>query len=528
MEDQPNLNLVQRQRLEVIEEMRREGIEPFGRRFDRTHTLADARQAFTDAEKAAGVTEHFESGPMKLCGRLIAKREQGKTAFGQLEDMFGRMQIYLRADALGTMFPLVKRIYAGDFLGVEGHAFRTRTGEVTLRVTSLQILSKSVNPMPEKWHGLTDVELRYRQRYADLLANPEVRQVFIKRGRILRSIREYMDARGFVEVETPMMHPIAGGAAARPFVTHHNALDMDLFLRIAPELYLKRLIVGGFDRVYEINRSFRNEGISIKHNPEFTMMEVYQAYGDLRSMLDLTEEMICTVAADFATDNQVTYQGKKLDFSRPWKRISMIDAVREAIGRPEMSFAMPREAAAAIAHEHHLPIEKTDTTAALIVKLFEEKVESSLQNPTFIIDYPKEISPLAKQKSDDPTLVDRFEVFIAGRELGNAFSELNDPEEQRRRFEDQLKVRAGGDDEAHQMDDDYVNALRYGMPPAGGLGIGIDRLVMVLTDCASIRDVILFPTLRKREQGDEPADAQAPGQPQATATANPPEGASNV
>ncbi|MBF0501512.1 MAG: lysine--tRNA ligase [Candidatus Riflebacteria bacterium] len=494
------LNQVQKQRLQVIEDMRLEGIEPYGRRFDRTYTTETARQAFIEAEKAAPSPEHFEFGPVKLPGRLVAKREQGKTAFGHIEDMNGRMQIYLRQDVLGEKaFAIVKRLYAGDILGLEGGLFRTRTGEITLRVKDVVVLSKSINPMPEKWHGLTDVEMRYRQRYVDLLTNPDVRSTFIKRSRVIRQVREFMNERNFLEVETPMMHPIAGGAAARPFTTHHNALDMDLFLRIAPELYLKRLLVGGFERVYEINRSFRNEGISIKHNPEFTMMEVYQAYGDIHSMLELTESLITGLAAGLSSDMKIPYQGRVIDFSSPWKRISMIDAVREAVKRPDLSFQMSREEMSAVAKEHHVAIAPKDTTAGIVVKIFEEKVEETLQNPTFIIDYPKEISPLAKAKHDDPTMVDRFELFIAGRETANAFSELNDPEEQRMRFEDQMNQRQGGDDEAHQMDEDYVNALRYGMPPAGGLGIGIDRLVMVLSDSASIRDVILFPTLRKRD-----------------------------
>jgi lysyl-tRNA synthetase class 2 len=511
MED-TSLSTVQIQRLQVINDLRAEGIEPFGRRFDRTHTTGTAKTAFEEFEKAA-TGEHPEGlhlGNIKLAGRLVSKREQGKTAFGHIMDQDGKMQTYLRKDTLGDdVFNLVKRLYVGDIVGLDGELFRTRTGEITLKVKALTILAKSVNPLPEKWHGLTDVELRYRQRYVDLVANPEVRETFIKRSRIIQYTREFMNGRDFLEVETPMMHPIAGGAAARPFVTHHNALDMDLFLRIAPELYLKRLLVGGFDRVYEINRNFRNEGISIKHNPEFTMMETYQAFGDLQSMIELTEDLICHVTAKFFPDLQVTYQGKALNFAKPWKRLSMIDAVRQAIGMPELSWQSPRELVAAKTHELGVYVDGRDTVAGLIVKLFEEKVEGTLMDPTFIIDYPKEISPLAKGKADDPTLVDRFELFIYGREVGNAFSELNDPEEQKARFEDQIKQRAGGNDEAHQMDEDYVNALRYGMPPAGGLGIGIDRLVMVLTDSASIRDVILFPTLRRRDAtsggADEPA-----------------------
>ncbi len=509
MDDLLSLNLVQQQRLDVINQMRNEGLEPYGRKYDRTHHTSDAREKFEDEERKTESKEHFEWGPARIAGRLVSKREQGKTVFGHIEDLKGKLQIYFRKDILGDQgFALLKRVYAGDVLGIEGMIFRTRTGEITLRATAFTVLSKSVNPMPEKWHGLTDVEIRYRQRYVDLLSNPDVRETFIKRSRIVHMIREFMTGKGFLEVETPMMHPIAGGAAARPFVTHHNALDMDLFLRIAPELYLKRLIVGGFEKVFEINRNFRNEGISIKHNPEFTMMEAYQAFGDMFTMMDLTEELITQVTSKFFPEMKVPYDKTVLDFSRPWKRVKMEDAVREFTNCPELSFNCPRELASAKARELHVPIEPGDSPAKIIVKIFEEKVEGTLMNPTFITQYPKETSPLAKANAEDPTRVDRFELFIYGREMANAFSELNDPEEQRQRFEDQLRQRATGDEEAHQMDADYVNALRFGMPPAGGLGIGVDRLVMILTDSPSIRDVILFPTLRRRDQaagqiGDE-------------------------
>ncbi|MBF0544371.1 MAG: lysine--tRNA ligase [Candidatus Riflebacteria bacterium] len=497
------LNLVQKQRLEVINELRKDNIEPFGRRFEKTHSTGQAKNDFSDAENKVTEKEHFEFGPVKIAGRIIAKREQGKTAFAHLEDMFGKIQLYLRKDQMDeAIFALVKRLYAGDIIGTTGNLFRTKTGEITLRVKEFQILSKSVNPMPEKWHGLTDVEIRYRQRYVDLLSNPEVRQTFILRSKIVQGIRDFMNSRNFLEVETPMMHPIPGGAAARPFITHHNTLDMNLYLRIAPELYLKRLLVGGFERVYEINRNFRNEGISFKHNPEFTMMEVYQAYGDLSDMIELTETLICTIAKGIFPDLKIPYQETVLDFSPPWKKTTMIDAVRQACGEESLNFNSPREKVAEIAKKQNIQVESDDTVAAIIVKIFEEKVEPTLQNPTFITDYPKEISPLAKGKADDPTLVDRFEIFISGREMGNAFSELNDPEEQLARFQDQMQQKERGDDVPHQMDEDYVNALRYGMPPAGGLGIGIDRLVMVLTNSASIRDVILFPTLRSQKNDD--------------------------
>lgn len=499
MEDTSDLNSVQQQRLQIIEELRKEGIDPFGCRYERTHTCKSACEEFEKAESENKGQEHFEWGRTKIAGRLVSKREQGKTAFCHIEDLTGRLQAYFRKDALGdTQFSILKRLYAGDIIGVEGPLFRTRMGEISIRVEKFTILSKSVNPMPEKWHGLTDVELRYRQRYADLMSNPEVRNTFVKRSHIIQMIRKLMTAKGFLEVETPMMHTIAGGAAARPFITHHNTLDMDLFLRIAPELYLKRLLVGGFDKVFEINRNFRNEGISIKHNPEFTMMEVYEAYGDMNTMIDLTEELLTTVAKEFFPDLKIPYQGETLDFSRPWKRLGMLDAVRELTGQNNLSFNSSVEEAKEAAKKLNISVEPGESTAKIIVRIFEEKIESTLKDPTFLVGYPREISPLAKASPNDKSMVDRFELFMCGREIANAFSELNDPEEQRARFEDQLRQRAGGDEEAHQMDMDYVNALRYGMPPAGGLGIGIDRFVMVMTDSASIRDVILFPTLRSK------------------------------
>lgn len=498
------LNQVQEQRLQVIEDLRKEGIDPYGSRYDRTHSAAEAKAYFEKAEGEAAEKEHFATAPVKIAGRIVSKRDQGKTAFVHISDQSDKIQLYIRKDVIGEEnFAILKRLYAGDIIGAEGPAFRTKTGEVSIRTEKITILAKSITPPPEKFHGLTDVEARYRQRYVDLMSNPEVRETFIKRSQIIQSMREYMTSKGFLEVETPMMHPVAGGAAARPFMTHHNALDMELFLRIAPELYLKRLLVGGFEKVFEINRNFRNEGISIKHNPEFTMMEVYQAYGDMESMMDLSEEVLCHAANKIFPDLQVKYQGQNLSFSRPWKRISMLDLVRELSGCKELTYGCARELAAEQAKKLGVHIEAGDSAAKIIVKIFEEKVEGTLMDPTFVIDYPKETSPLAKGSKDDPSMVDRFELFMFGREIGNAFSELNDPEEQLKRFENQLSQRDSGDDEAHQMDCDYVNALRYGMPPAGGLGIGIDRVVMLLTDSASIRDVILFPTLRRRTGNSE-------------------------
>ncbi|MBU1109202.1 MAG: lysine--tRNA ligase [Candidatus Riflebacteria bacterium] len=493
------LNQTQEQRLQVIEDLRKEGIDPYGARFDRSHSAEEAQAYFADAEAKIEEKEHFTTGPVKIAGRIISKRDQGKTAFIHIADQSGKIQIYIRKDVLGEEpFAMLKRFYAGDIIGVEGPAFRTRTGEISIRAEKITILSKSITPPPEKFHGLTDVEMRYRQRYVDLMSNPEVRDTFVKRSQIVQSIREYMTGKDFLEVETPMMHTVAGGAAARPFVTHHNALDMELFLRIAPELYLKRLLVGGFERVFEINRNFRNEGISIKHNPEFTMMEVYQAYGDMETMMELTEEVICHAAGKIFEDLQVPYQEQTLNFKRPWRRVQLLDLVKEATGCNELAYNCPRDLAAAQAHKLHVPIEPVDSSAKIIVKIFDEKIEATLMNPTFVYGYPKETSPLAKGSKDDPTRVDRFELFIYGREIANAFSELNDSEEQLKRFEGQLQQRDAGDDEAHQMDSDYINALRYGMPPAGGLGIGIDRVIMLLTNSASIRDVILFPTLRRR------------------------------
>lgn len=505
--DELKLNSTQQQRAQVVEDLRNEGIEPYGFRFDRTHSTLQAKEAYERLEAEAEEKENLSTEVLKLAGRVIGKRDQGKTVFLHIMDQEDRLQLYLRKDVLGDeSFALLKRLYAGDIVGVEGPAFRTRAGEISLRVQSLVILSKSINALPEKFHGFKDVELRYRQRYVDLIANPEVRETFIKRSQILKHIRDFMASRNFMEVETPMLHPVAGGAAARPFITHHNTLDQDMYLRIAPELYLKRLLVGGFERVFEINRSFRNEGIDTSHNPEFTMMEVYEAYGDMETVLELTEEVICYTAEKLLGTLEIEYQGQPVSLARPWKRISMVKLVRDLTGCQELTYSSDRAQAAQLAKNLNVAIEDNDTTAKILVKIFEEKVESTLINPTFVVDYPKETSPLAKGNKDNHDQVDRFELFMTGREMANAFSELNDSEDQLARFEDQMRQKDQGDDEAHEMDEDYVNALRYGMPPAGGLGIGIDRLVMLLTDSASIRDVILFPTLRRRTQIDRPEE----------------------
>jgi lysyl-tRNA synthetase class 2 len=475
-------------RREKLREVREAGVEPYGRRFERTHSAAEIKSDF----------EQFEGKEVTIAGRLMAKRGHGKAAFGDLQDFSGRIQIHVRQDEVGPeAYQLFKKIDIGDILGVRGTVFRTRTGEITVGVKELTLLAKSLRPLPEKWHGLRDVELRSRQRYLDLIVNPEVRQTFILRSKIIREIRRFLDDRGFLEVETPMMQPIAGGAAARPFITYHNALDLKLYLRIAPELYLKRLLVGGFEKVYEINRNFRNEGLSTRHNPEFTMLELYQAYADYTDMMVLTEELISSVARTVLGTEEIRYGEAVINLRPPWPRRTFLDAVKERSGVDfgGLDTAAAREAARRLGVE----VAENALWGEAVNAVFEELVEPELIQPTFIIDYPVDISPLAKRKEDDPRLTYRFELFIAGREIANAFSELNDPLDQRERFLKQIEKRQAGDEEAHMFDADYVTALEYGMPPAGGLGIGIDRLVMLLTDAASIREVILFPLHRPRD-----------------------------
>ena len=512
--DDLKLNSTQEQRLQVIEELRSEGIDPYGQRFDRTHSTVEAKEYYENLAKDVSEEEkeHFTTPDVKVAGRIIGKRDQGKTVFMNIMDMVGRIQLYIRKDVLGeeNYAILKKKIYAGDIIGVEGGCFKTKTGEISIRVKTVTLLSKSINPLPEKFHGLTDVEMRYRQRYVDLIANPEVRDTLIKRSRIIKCIRDFMWSKGFIEVETPMLHPVAGGAAARPFITHHNTLDMEMYLRIAPELYLKRLLVGGFERVFELNRSFRNEGIDTTHNPEFTMMECYQAYGNMETVLELAEDVICNAAEMFYKDLQVPYQGKVINLSRPWKRASMLQLVRDVTGCQELTYSSSREQLVELAKKLNVEIEEKDTAVKIMGKIFDEKIESTLIEPTFVVEYPKEISPLAKANREKPDTCDRFELFINGKEFANAFSELNDSEDQLARFEAQIEQRKAGDDEAHEMDSDYVNALRYGMPPAGGLGIGIDRVIMLLTDSASIRDIIAFPTLKKitANPNSKPAEEQ--------------------
>ena len=476
-----------KQRLARIHEIAALDYRPYGRRFEFTTTIPEILAAF-GAKAAEDLTPENR---VRIAGRVMTIRHMGKAGFAHLQQNGERLQIYVKKDAVGERdFSLFKMLDIGDIVGVEGYLFRTRTGELSVHAEKLEILSKTLLSMPEKWHGLEDVETRYRQRYLDLIANPEVRKVFVARARLISSLRRQLEARGFIEVETPMMQPLYGGAAARPFTTHHNTLDIDLYLRIAPELYLKRLIVGGLDRVYEINRNFRNEGLSTHHNPEFTMLEFYQAYTDYRGLMDLSAELLAQAALDAAGATAVEYDGHQLDFSR-LERFSMREAVVhfwEGDNRPSADNVADPEWL--LRHSDKV------TAGEALTDLFERHVESKLIQPTVIYDYPVETSPLSKNKPEDPAFVERFEIYAAGMEIGNAYTELNDPQEQRRRFEMQLAMRERGDEEAHQMDEDYIRALAYGMPPTGGEGIGIDRLVMIFTGSRSIRDVILFPLLR--------------------------------
>ncbi len=489
-EQEQNINELIKVRRDKLGELRSAGIDPFGERYNRDTTALKIQENFTD----------LEGNTVKIAGRIMAKRRHGKAGFANLQDLSGNIQLYFRKDDLGEeKYELFKKLDIGDILGIEGEVFRTQKGEISVHVRDLVYLAKSLHPLPEKWHGLKDVELRYRQRYVDLIVNPEVKEVFIKRSRIIKEMRNYLDERGFLEVETPMMQPIAGGATARPFITHHNALDMDIYLRIAPELYLKRLIVGGLEKVYEINRNFRNEGISTRHNPEFTMAEMYQAYGDFETMMDLAENLIATVVNRVNDSMIVDMEGQRIDFTLPWQRISMLEAIEKYTGVNFTSIKSDEEARAA-ARTLNMEIDDTTTRGELINEVFEEFVEEKLIQPTFVYGHPVEISPLAKRNATNPEFTDRFELFIMQREIANAFSELNDPIDQKERFLKQVEKRAQGDSEAHMMDEDYINALEYGMPPAGGMGIGIDRLVMLITGSPSIRDVILFPTLRRIQE----------------------------
>ena len=432
-----------------------------------------------------------------IAGRLLAVRTHGKASFADLMDMEGKIQLYISVDDVGEeRYEFFQDLDMGDIVGIEGIVFKTNRGQVTLKVKKFSLLTKSLRPLPEKFHGLKDKDLRYRQRYLDLIVNPEVKETFLQRSEIIRETRKFFEEKGFLEVETPMMHPVPGGATARPFVTHHNTLDMDLYLRIAPELYLKRLIVGGFEKVFEINRNFRNEGMSYKHNPEFTMMELYEAYADYEDMMEITQELVSKVADQVLGTTTITYEDTEIDLSPPWNKIKMVDAVKEYTGFDYYSFSNDSQARKA-ARELGVEIEDGATKGEVLNNIFEEKVEEKLIQPTFVLDYPLDVSPLAKRKENESDFTYRFEAFIFAREIANAFSELNDPVEQRKRFEKQIEK---NDDLTRMLDEDFIKALEYGMPPTGGLGIGLDRLIMLLTDSSSIRDVILFPTMRPRKK----------------------------
>jgi len=482
--------LVRREKLQALYN---KGLDPWGKRFDVTHTSLQIVEFGAEKEKEE-LAELNE--PVKIAGRLMLKRGQGKAGFAHIQDRVGRVQLYVKQDTVGEeLYELFDKADIGDFIGVEGTIFKTNKGEVSINVQTLVVLSKALRPLPDKHHGLKDIEERYRRRYVDLIVNPEVRDTFVMRSKIISAMRRYFDGQGFLEVETPTLHAIAGGAAARPFITHHNALDMTLYMRIAIELHLKRLIVGGMEKVYEIGRVYRNEGMSTRHNPEFTMMELYWAYADFNDIMDLTEACVAYICQEVHGTTKISYQGTDIDMTPKWKRISMTDAVKEATGIDFREVTSDQEAHE-LAKKHNVQAEKAWKVGHILNAFFEEFVEATLIQPTFITGHPVEISPLAKKNPEDPRYTDRFELFIVGREHGNAFTELNDPIDQRERFEAQLVEKEHGNDEAHEMDEDYVQALEFGMPPTGGLGIGIDRLVMLLTDQPSIRDVLLFPHMR--------------------------------
>lgn len=491
-------------RIDKMHKIEEHGWKPFGYRFLYTHRAADIAAQFDElSEKETEV---------KMAGRIMAIRGHGKTCFMDMQDKTGRIQVYVRKDVLGEEnYALIKLMDIGDTVGITGTAFRTHMGELSIKANSVEMLSKSLRPLPEKWHGLKDVETRYRQRYVDLIVNPEVRDTFVKRSQIIRSVREVLDSHDFLEVETPILNTIAGGAAARPFISYHNALDMQVYMRIAPELYLKRLIVGGMDRVYEMGRVFRNEGIDNRHNPEFTSVEIYQAFADYRDMMDLTEEVVVKTAEKVLGTTTINYEGTTIELASPWKRMSMIEAVKEYSGK-DFTNVTDLEEARAIAKELNVAVEPSFGIGKIINACFEEYVEDKLIQPTFITGHPKEISPLAKSNPENPEITDRFEAYIYGREICNGFTELNDPIDQKERFLKQVEERANGDEEANMMDEDFVNALEYGLPPTGGLGIGIDRLVMFLTNSSTIRDVLFFPTMKPlgKAVSEKPDFMQAP------------------
>ena len=475
-------------RRDKLEALQNSGNDPFEITiYDRTDCAKDIVESFKDDEEKN----------VSVAGRIMSKRGKGKVMFMDIHDRSGKIQIFAKFDDLGEdVYSALKKWDIGDIVGIKGFVFKTKMGEVSVHATSVELLSKSLLPLPDKFHGLKDTDLRYRQRYVDMIMNPEVKDVFIKRSKIIKTIREELDSQGYIEVETPILNTIPGGAAARPFITHHNTLDIDLYLRIAPELYLKRLIVGGMEKVYEIGRLFRNEGMDIKHNPEFTTIELYEAYTDYNGMMDLTEKLINKACLAVNGTDQIEYQGEQINLSLPFKRVSMIEAVKEFTGIDFGEFIGDTEKAKEYAAELGLEVKATDTWGNILNSAFEEKVEENLVQPTFIYDYPVEVSPLTKRKKGVPEIVERFELFATRRELANAYSELNDPIDQRKRFEYQLMLRESGDDEAQMLDEDFLTSLEYGMAPTGGMGMGIDRLVMLLTDSASIRDVLIFPTMK--------------------------------
>ena len=487
-EPEVDMNQLMQIRRDKLAKLKEEGKDPFEiTKFNRTHTSKQIVENY----------EELEGKDVTVAGRLMAKRIMGKASFCHIQDGDGKIQSYVSINELGEeSYKHFKEDDIGDIIGITGFVFKTKTGEISIHAKEVTLLSKSLRPLPEKFLGLKDTDLRYRQRYVDLIMNPEVKDTFLKRIQILQEVKNILNEKGYLEVETPILNTIAGGAAARPFITHHNTLDMDMYLRIANELYLKRLIVGGFDKVYEMGRMFRNEGMDIKHNPEFTNIELYSAYEDYNDMMDITEEIISKVALKVLGTTKITYQGTEIDLTPSWKRISMIDSIKEVTGVDFNTIETDEEAKKA-AEELHVELDELKLTRGEIInQVFEAKVEETLIQPTFIYDYPVEVSPLTKRKPSDPHLTERFEVFIGAREYGNAYSELNDPIDQYERFKKQMEARDAGDEEANMMDEDFVTALEYGMPPTGGLGIGIDRLVMLLTDSASIRDVLLFPTMK--------------------------------
>jgi lysyl-tRNA synthetase class 2 len=488
------INELVKQRIKKVEELREMGFKPYGDPYSADDHAVELTNKYSATSK-----EEFEAEAVlcSLAGRIVAFRDFGKAAFAHVQDSTGKVQIYLKKDLLGERYKLLKKIDVGDIIGLKGRLFRTRTSELTVEVETFELLAKSVRPLPEKWHGLKDIETRYRQRYVDLIVNPEARDNFAKRSVIIKAVRDFLESKGFIEVETPMMHQIPGGATAKPFKTHHNALGIDLYLRIAPELYLKRLLVGGYERVYELNKNFRNEGISTRHNPEFSMLEFYIAYRDYNFLMSFTEELFAHVAMKAAGKLQIPYGDDIIDLTPPWPRLPMLEAL-EKNGVPG-EILKDVEKAKAWGRKEGLDIPEGSSIGKILDEIFKEKVEPGLVQPTFITDHPVELSPLAKRKADNPSLVERFELFISSREIANAFSELNDPFDQKDRFLEQVKAKQAGDEEAHWMDEDFIRALEYGMPPAAGEGIGIDRLVMLLTNSQSIRDVVLFPQLKPEQ-----------------------------